>query len=92
MNRAARRGNRVWARGVMRSLAARRSHQVQSGKVYDALTAERPEPVRDGRLDRARGAGGRYVAGPLPVEPAPVELSRQQRRHAARQAAKRGGA
>jgi len=92
MNRAARRGNVTMSRGrrpVAVALGYQRRDQARSGVEHDVgARADRSDddlvPVRDGR---GRFTGER--ASPAPSDPGP--LTRQQRRHAARQASKKGG-
>lgn len=88
MNRAQRRGNLVRVRGTApNQLGIQRRDQVRSGVEFDAgLRADRSEK-------QERDAAGRFAKATALVLVASVVVeTRQQRRNAARQAAKRGGA
>ncbi len=83
MNRAARRGNVFRARRTTSSrLAVLEAHRERSGVALDPGARAEHQP-RDGR-----GRFSSAAPGPATV----VKETRQQRRHAARQAAKRGRA
>lgn len=83
MNRAARRGNVFRAQRTTSSrLAVLGAHRECSGVALDPGARADHQP-RDGR--------GRFT-GAVPAPVAVVQETRQQRRYAARQASKRGGA
>lgn len=95
MNRAQRRGNLVWARpGALPALAVQRRDQRLSGVEFDVgLRADRGQSSERGQFSaQVRDAAGRFTSERVVPSAAPEPTTRQQRRYAARQAAKRGGA